>query len=58
LTWIGDDARKVVVAVLLQLASGRDNVDWRRVKASLGSELGNKGVYRRYSRASRRSPSV
>jgi hypothetical protein len=51
LTWISPDARKVVVAATAQLATGRENVDWRRVKAALGTEIGTKGVYRRYSRA-------
>jgi hypothetical protein len=51
LTWIAADARKVVVAVLAQLASGRTNVDWRRVKLALGVETGDKGVYRRYTRS-------
>jgi hypothetical protein len=55
LTWMAEDARRVVILALAQLASGREAIDWRRVKASLsandGSEIGNKGVYRRYSRA-------
>lgn len=48
---VGDDSRKVVVAALVQLAAGRTNIDWRRVKVALGIEIGTKGVYRRYSRA-------
>ena len=51
LAWIEPDARKVVVAVLAQLAAGRENVDWARVKRATGAEIGNKGVYRRYTRA-------
>jgi hypothetical protein len=51
LTWMAEDARRVVILALSQLASGKDNVNWARVKAALGSEIGNKGVYRRYSRA-------
>jgi hypothetical protein len=51
LSWVGDDARKVVVATLAQLAAGRTNVDWTKVKRSIGVEIGNKGVYRRYTRA-------
>jgi hypothetical protein len=48
---VGDDSRKVVVAALQQLAAGRANIDWRRVKVALGIEIGTKGVYRRYARA-------
>jgi hypothetical protein len=55
LTWMAEDARRVVILALTQLASGREAVDWRRVKVALGSDdgsaIGNKGVYRRYSRA-------
>jgi hypothetical protein len=51
LTWIEADSRKVVVAAVAQLASGRNSVDWRRVKAALGAEVAAKGLYRRYTRA-------
>lgn len=51
LGWVSNDARKVVVAVLVQLAAGRTNVDWSRVKAAVGVEIGNKGFYRRYTRS-------
>lgn len=51
LTWIEADSRKVVVAACAQLAAGRTNVDWRRVKASLGVEIQPRGVYRRFSTA-------
>jgi hypothetical protein len=51
LGWIAPDSRKVVVAALAQLAAGRTNVDWARVKRTVGAEAGNKGVYRRFSRA-------
>jgi hypothetical protein len=51
LTFVSADSRKVVVAALAQRAAGRTNVDWRRVRAQLGAEIGTKGVYRRYSRA-------
>jgi hypothetical protein len=51
LTWVADDSRKVVVAVLVQRAAGRDSIDWAKVKRAIGAEIGNKGVYRRYTRA-------
>lgn len=51
LTWIAADARKIVVLATTQLAAGRTNIDWSRVKRATGAEIGNKGVYRRYSRA-------
>jgi hypothetical protein len=55
LGWVAADARRVVIAVLLQLAGGRASIDWRRVKAMVGTDaisgIGNKGVYRRYTRA-------
>lgn len=51
LTLVDEDARKVLIAGIVQLAAGRSNIDWRRVKASIGVEIGNKGVYRRYTRA-------
>lgn len=50
LTWLASDARKVVVAAVTQLAAGRSNIDWRKVKAALGAEVEHKGLYRRYSR--------
>lgn len=51
LGWCSVADRKVVTEALKQRASGRTNVDWARVKAAIGIEAGNKGVYRRYSRA-------
>jgi hypothetical protein len=51
LTWIDGDARKVLIAALVQLAAGRERIDWHRVKASVGVEIGNKGVYRRFTRS-------
>lgn len=51
LTWIEADARKVVIAGVVQLAAGRTNIDWRRVKVAIGTEIGNKGVYRRFTTA-------
>lgn len=51
LTWVAEDSRKVVVAVLAQLARGAQRIDWARVKREIGSEGGNKGVYRRSTRA-------
>jgi hypothetical protein len=52
--WLGlvpDRDRKLVILALTQLSSGRATIDWRRVKAQLGAEIGSKGLYRRYSRA-------
>jgi hypothetical protein len=55
LGYVAEDNRKVVVAVLTQLAAGRSSIDWRRVKAAIAcdqlSGIGNKGVYRRYHRS-------
>jgi hypothetical protein len=51
LTFVQADARKVVVAGIAQLASGRTNIDWRRVKWQVGAEVESKGVYRRFTRA-------
>ncbi len=55
LTWIAPDARKVVAAAIAQRADGRDSIDWARVKRELAGDplaaIGNKGVYRRYTRA-------
>lgn len=48
---VGERDRKLVVLVLRQLAAGAQRIDWGRVKRKLGAEIGNKGVYRRYSRA-------
>jgi hypothetical protein len=51
LTFVQADARKVVVAAIAQLASGRTNIDWRSVKWQVGAEIESKGVYRRFTRA-------
>lgn len=51
LAHVSADSRKVVSAAIEQLAGGRENVDWTLVKRRIGAEIGNKGVYRRYTRA-------
>jgi hypothetical protein len=51
LGWVATDARKVVVAAIAQRATGRNNVNWRRIKAALGVEIKPRGVYRRYTTA-------
>jgi hypothetical protein len=55
LRWCSPQDRKVVVLVLKQRAAGMKRIDWPRVKREIGSAavdgIGNKGVYRRYSRS-------
>jgi hypothetical protein len=51
LTWMAEDARRVVILALVQLARGADNISWVKVKATLGSEVSRQAVYKRYSTA-------
>jgi hypothetical protein len=63
LTWMAEDARRVVILALAQLAQGREAIDWRRVKAALGTArdrqqgrlsalfAGDSGVAERLNRA-------
>jgi pantothenate kinase type III len=47
----GEDSRRIVVLALIERAAGRQRTDWARIKRAVGVEVGNKGVYRRYTRA-------
>jgi hypothetical protein len=49
LGWVQPDNRKVVILALVQRASGRTNIDWAFIKSAIGADIGNKGVYRRYT---------
>jgi hypothetical protein len=49
LTWIEADSRKVVVSACAQIAAGRTNIDWRRVRRSLGREMSRQGLYKRHA---------
>jgi pantothenate kinase type III len=40
-----------VVLALTERAAGRRRTDWARIKRMVGLDAGNKGVYRRYTRA-------
>ena len=51
LGWVAAEERKVVILALTHRAAGAQRVDWARVKRQLGVEIGNKGVYRRYTRS-------
>lgn len=51
LTWVAEDSRRIVVLALIERAAGRKRTDWARIKRAVGVEVGNKGVYRRYTRA-------
>ena len=54
LSWllrIRDEDRKLVELALRQQAAGAERIDWLAIKARLSAEIGNKGLYRRYSRA-------
>lgn len=51
LTWMAEDARRVVVLALTQLASGREAIDWKIVRKRLGTEVASNGMWKRYSRA-------
>lgn len=51
LSYVSADNRKVVILALVQRASGRTNIDWKRVKTRLHAEISNAGLFRRYSRS-------
>jgi pantothenate kinase type III len=48
---VAEDSRRIVVLALTERAAGRRRTDWARIKRIVGLDAGNKGVYRRYTRA-------
>jgi hypothetical protein len=43
--------RKLVEVVVKAKARGAERIEWTRIRSRLPSDIGNKGLYRRYVRA-------